>query len=209
MFCRFGSLLLNRPVAATAWLKRGVDASGLRVHELRQRVDVGALELLHAPPLEDQARQLVHQRQLLEDVGRRSTPRPSFRSSCRPAASASRTGPPTSCCGELMLNASPASSKIFALRARQLALQALRQAAEHPAVDLDAGALDVGEHRDERQFEFAEDAVELLGGQRRGQALPRAARADRRALRRSRGRPPAAGPRGPAPSRRGRAPPPR
>ena len=46
----------------------GVDAPGLGVHELRQRVDVGRLELLHRAVVEDLARQLVHQRQLLEHV---------------------------------------------------------------------------------------------------------------------------------------------
>ena len=36
-----------------------VDAAGLGVDELRQRVDVGALELLQAAPFQDQPRQVV------------------------------------------------------------------------------------------------------------------------------------------------------
>src|SRR4029453_9671977 len=82
MFWRLGSLLLNLPVAATAWLKQvgtgpaagfpsgghvegGVDARGLGVHELRQRVDIGAFELLQRAPLEDQPRHVVRKRQFL------------------------------------------------------------------------------------------------------------------------------------------------
>ena len=41
MFCRLGSLLLNRPVAATAWLT-GVHAPGFRIHQRRQGIDIGA-----------------------------------------------------------------------------------------------------------------------------------------------------------------------
>ena len=45
-----------------------MDASGARIHERRQRVDVGVLELGEPPVREDLQRQLVLRRQLLEHV---------------------------------------------------------------------------------------------------------------------------------------------
>ena len=93
MFCRFGSLLLRRPVAATAWLNDVCTRPVCRVHELRQRVDVGALQLLQAAPLEHEARQLVRQRQLLEHLDRRRDRARLAGALAAPAAAASRTGP--------------------------------------------------------------------------------------------------------------------
>ena len=54
-------------------VEAGVHAAGLRVHELRQGVDVGALQLHQLAPLENLPRQVVGQRQFLEhfDGGRR------------------------------------------------------------------------------------------------------------------------------------------
>ena len=52
-------------------VERRVQASRFGIDELRQRVDVGALELREAAPLQDLARQVVHQGQLLEHVHRR------------------------------------------------------------------------------------------------------------------------------------------
>ena len=126
MFCRFGSLLLKRPVAATAWLKQVCTRPVSRIDELRQRVDVGALQLLQRAPLENQPRQIVRERQLLEHLdGRRR--RLGLDVPLRaPAAAACRTGSRDSCFGELMLNGSPASSKICALRVGQLPLDVLR-----------------------------------------------------------------------------------
>ena len=43
-----------------------VHAAGLRVDQLRQRIDVRAFQLLQRPPLEDEARQLVREGELLE-----------------------------------------------------------------------------------------------------------------------------------------------
>ena len=71
MFCRFGSLLLSRPGRRDRLVEAGVHAAGVRVHERGQRVDVRALELLQAAPLEDELGQLVRQRQLLEHFERR------------------------------------------------------------------------------------------------------------------------------------------
>ena len=51
-------------------VEAGVHAAGVGIDERRQRVDVGALQLLQAAPLEDQLRQLVRQRQLLEHLER-------------------------------------------------------------------------------------------------------------------------------------------
>ena len=51
-------------------VEAGVHAAGDRMHELRQRVDVGALQLVQPAPVENQPRQLVDQRQLLEHFDR-------------------------------------------------------------------------------------------------------------------------------------------
>src|SRR5262249_4986477 len=47
-------------------VERGVNAAGCRADELRQRVDIRVLQLLQLPPVEDAARQVVGERQLLE-----------------------------------------------------------------------------------------------------------------------------------------------
>ena len=52
-------------------VEAGMDAAGLGVDQLRQRVDVRALQLLQAAPLEHQLRQLVGERELLEHFERR------------------------------------------------------------------------------------------------------------------------------------------
>jgi hypothetical protein len=52
-------------------IEAGVDAPGLRVDELRQGVDIRALQLHQAAPFENDARQLVRQRELLEHFERR------------------------------------------------------------------------------------------------------------------------------------------
>src|SRR5580698_9996317 len=52
-------------------IEAGMYAPGLGVDELRQGVDVGALQLLQRAPFEDQAREIVGERQLLEDLDRR------------------------------------------------------------------------------------------------------------------------------------------
>ena len=48
-----------------------VDATGLRVHELGERVDVGAFQLLERPPFKNQPWQLVPKRELFEHFDRR------------------------------------------------------------------------------------------------------------------------------------------
>ena len=76
---RIGNVLQVRIAAAQAagrgdrLVEAGVDAAGLGIHELRQRVDVGALQLHQRPPLENLTRQIVSERELFEhfDRGRR------------------------------------------------------------------------------------------------------------------------------------------
>ena len=69
-----------------------VHAAGLRIHQRRQRVDVGALQLRQAAPVEDEAADVVLRRQLLEHFdGRRRRARRA-RCASAPAAAASRTG---------------------------------------------------------------------------------------------------------------------
>ena len=70
MFCRLGSLLLRRPVAATAWLKQVWTRPVSGFTSCGQRVDVGALQLHQLAPLENLARDIVGQRQFLEDFDR-------------------------------------------------------------------------------------------------------------------------------------------
>ena len=103
MFCTFGFDDERRPVAAPIWLKRRMDAARARVHERRQRVDVGALQLREPAVGEDRSRQLVLRRELLEHalVGREAR----LGLADRRAASASRTGPSASCFGEAIWNA--------------------------------------------------------------------------------------------------------
>ena len=49
-------------------VEAGVDAARVGMNERRKRVDVGALQFLKAPPLEDQLGELVGERELLEDL---------------------------------------------------------------------------------------------------------------------------------------------
>ena len=68
MFWRFGSDDEMRPVAATVWLKVAWMRPVSGLTSCGQRVDVGGLELLHRAVLEDLARQLVEEGQLLEHL---------------------------------------------------------------------------------------------------------------------------------------------
>ena len=69
MFCRFGSLELSRPVAATTWLNEACTRPVSGMDHLRQGVDVGALELGVLPVLDDLGRQRMQPGQLLQHVG--------------------------------------------------------------------------------------------------------------------------------------------
>ncbi len=122
MFCRFGSLLLRRPVAATAWLKdvctrpvSGLTSSGSASMYV-------PFSFSSAAPVENQPRQLVRERQLLEHLdGRRRRPRRAGPLAA-PAGCSLSNRTSASCFGELMLNSPPASSKICFIRRVELAL---------------------------------------------------------------------------------------
>src|SRR5258708_24946523 len=53
-------------------VEAGVDAPGVRIDELRQGVDVPALELHQAAPVDDEPRHLVYERQLPQPLARRA-----------------------------------------------------------------------------------------------------------------------------------------
>ena len=71
MFCKFGSLELKRPVAATTWLNDRVHATGLRMNQLRQRIDVRSFELRVLPILNNLRRQRMRSGQFFQhlDIG--------------------------------------------------------------------------------------------------------------------------------------------
>ena len=54
---------------------------------------------------------------------------------------------------------------------RQLLLDVLRLRSQRRAVDQDAGALDIGQHRQEGHFELAEYLVQRVGYEQRGEAI--------------------------------------
>ena len=56
MFCRLGSLELSRPGRRHALVERGVDPAVLGMHQLRQRIEIGALELGELAMLDQQGR---------------------------------------------------------------------------------------------------------------------------------------------------------
>ncbi len=68
MFCRLGSLLDSRPVTATACAKVVCTRPRARVHHARQLVGVSGLELRHSAVVQNQARERIVQRQLLEHL---------------------------------------------------------------------------------------------------------------------------------------------
>ena len=115
-------------------VEAGVDAAGLGVHQLRQRVDVGALQLHQRAPLENLPRQIVGQRQLLEHLdGRRRRADVPVRFSTGSCSLSNRIS--ASCFGELMLNSPPASSKICAVRCASSCSTCCDCAGERRAVD--------------------------------------------------------------------------
>ena len=69
MFCRFGSLELSRPVAATTWLNDVWTRPVAGWISSRQRVDVGVLELGELAVLDDLGRQRVLVGEFFEHVG--------------------------------------------------------------------------------------------------------------------------------------------
>ena len=163
MFCRFGSLLLEPAGCGHRLADLRVHAAGFRIDQRRQRVDVGALQLGEAAPVEDQTRQMS----CCAAPAPRALPRRSrrprrARSASAPAAAASRTGSRASCFGEPMLNSSPASAKICRLRSAISRSTATACEASDAHVNAHAGAFDLGEDRDQRQLEIAIDRSQFV-----------------------------------------------
>ena len=110
MFCRLGSFEVSRPVEVAAMAEAGVDAAGVRVDLLDQRVGVGARQLLQLAPVEDHARQLVARpRQLLQHLGAGGVGAGLGLAALAAEASARRTSTSPSCLGEPRLKLRPAS----------------------------------------------------------------------------------------------------
>jgi hypothetical protein len=65
MFWRFGFVLERRPVAVATWLKVVWSATGVGIDQVRQRVEVGVLELRQLAPALDLRDDLV----LVADLG--------------------------------------------------------------------------------------------------------------------------------------------
>ena len=174
-------------------VEHGVHATGDRVDQRRQRVDVGALQLRQAAPLEDQrGRSWVSASSSSTSTavdGVRVVP---VRFSTGSLSFSNRISP--SCLGEPMLKGSPAWRWISAGQRRQLLLDAARPGAPSTrGVDAHAGPLEPGQDRHERQLEVAIDRGDADAVQLGREALGRAATTGRRVRRRSRAAPPAAG----------------
>ena len=173
-----GDVLQVRSVAAEApgrghrLAERRVQASGVRIDELRQRVGVGPLELRQRPPFQHLARQLVRRRQFLEDFDRR-------RRRLRLAGAFRRR--------ELQLleedgrelprrvdvEGLAGQGVYFGLQRRQLRVHRHRLRGQRAGVEADAGPFQIDEHRDERQLEVAVQPLEAVAGEARDQPLGR------------------------------------
>ena len=151
-------------------IEAGVDPAGLRIHQLRQRVDVGPFQLLQRPPFENQARQVVHQRQLLEHFDRRrggagldvALERRQLQLVEQDPRQLLRRIDVERLAGEL---------EDLVAADRQLTFDVLRLRRERGGIDAHAGALDRREHRNERPLEIAIDAVQPLGCEHRRQPV--------------------------------------
>ena len=154
MFWRLGSVLDSRPVAVAAWLKVVCRRPVLFGDQLGQRVEVGALELRELAPALDLLDDLVLRRGSRAARGRRSRSR-SCRAACA-TAPASRTARWLSCCGEPIVNSSPASSQISLLELLDATPTTLgRDLAQAVGVELDARPLHAAQHLDQRQLDLA------------------------------------------------------
>ena len=103
-------MLDSRPVVVAVWLKVVCSRPGLGRDQARQRVEVGALELRQLAPRLDLRDDLVlvADRREHARVGREA----GLAAPLAAQARASRTGSRLSCCGEPIVNSSPASSQI-------------------------------------------------------------------------------------------------
>ena len=161
MFCRFGSLLLSRPVAATAWLNvvctrpvAGLTSAG----SASTYVPLSFWMLRHFSTRPGSSCVCASSSSTSCAV---ETTRvlPVFLPACR-FSFTKRTS--ASCFGELMLNSPPACRKICRAQLVEVCLHAAREGAEHRGVHLHAGLLDRGQHGNQRRFQIAVDVGEAL-----------------------------------------------
>ena len=175
----------REPPGGGAGLVEGrMDAPGARVHERRQRVDVGAAQLGEAAVREDVGRQLVVRGELLEHalVGREA----GLRLLRRPAARASRRGSPGAASASRSGSARPRARR-RAPRAARAPSRTRGEPLEHRLVDAHALALHRREHRGERELDVLEERAQAVALEARRERAPRG-----RAARRPRRRPSAA-----------------
>ena len=161
-FCRFGSRLREPARRRRRLAELRVDAAGRRMHQRRQRVEIRALQLLQAAPVDHLARQIVGQRQLLEHVLRR-------RRRLRGAGALERRQLQlheqhvAELLGRVDVEAL-AGDPVDALGALvELGFEARGLAGEDAGVDADAGPLERDEHGDQRPLERLVDRRERGG----------------------------------------------
>ena len=187
MFCRFGSLLLKRPVAATAWLKQVCTRPVSGLTSCGKRVDVGALQLLQRRATRESA------------AADRATSASSSRTSTAVdavlvlrvalqarAAAACRTGSRDSCFGELMLNSSPGQLEDLRAAGGQLAIDVLRLRRPVPARRCGRRRVRSRPAPGSAAARASRRRLELLASQQIAAACPPAAARDRPARRRNR-----------------------
>ena len=130
------------------------------MHELRQRVDVGAFQLLQRAPFEDFARQIVRQRELFEHFLRRRR-----RARLAGALQHRHVHLDEQHIAELFRRVDVeglARHAVDALGALgQLAIEQRRLLRERRGVDAHAGHLDGDQHGHERQFQLVIDRIEV------------------------------------------------
>ena len=183
MFCRFGSVLDRRPGGGHRLLVGGVQAA-LRIHQARQRVDVGRLQLRDLPVLEDEADHLVLVAQLLQDrcIGRAAGPR-ALRRRQRELVEQDRLELARRADVELV----PDQRVDPGLEVGERRAELLAHGGERLEVDLDAGLLHPRQHREERHLDLVEQLrqaalLELAAQDRLASSAVSASAAARRAI---------------------------
>ena len=157
MFCRFGLTLESRPVAAATWLNVVWIRPGLRIDQVRQRVEVGVLELGELAPALHLGDDLV----LVADLGEHAGV---GREAGLAAALLGQSQLVEEDLAELLRRA---DGELAAGEVVDLALElvdplghALADLREALRVQLHAGALHGGEHLDQRHLDLVEHALE-------------------------------------------------
>ena len=146
-----------------------VHAAGLRVHQLRQRVDVGALQLLQAAPVEDESRQVVCGRQFLEHLhGRRDRARLAGALQRRQFQLLEQDL--AELLGRVDVELDAGQIEDLPAQRGQLAFEMGRLRGQHGFVDPDAGLLDADQHANQRPLERLPHACQILGVERAGRS---------------------------------------